>query len=116
MYLIDFDIRVSEDKNNLFLIRNNEVFDTKTGAEATGLLRRLVRIEEVKSMGFNYAFLDFDGQLNEWYELCLIDQTSNAESVTLCYYPEEDYYQLWETGQNFDSIDQVDKLIKAYKK
>jgi hypothetical protein len=114
-YLVDFDTRVSEDKSTLQLIRNDEVFEQKNGFEAISFLRRLVRIEELVSKGFEYRFLEFDGKLDEWYELVLVSPSVRFDGVTLVYYPEEDCFEIAENGIRFTEMAKAEQMIKSFR-
>lgn len=113
-YLVDFHTEVSADRNTLKLVRNNEVFEQKQGGEAIAFLHRLVRIEEITAMGFEYRSLEYDGNLNEWYEKTLVQPSNNFEGVTLMYWPEADYFEYAERQMTFTEMAKVEKMIKAF--
>ena len=113
-YDIGFDVTFSKEKEYLKIMRDGDITEF-FGDEAKELNKRFCMIENLLELGFEYKTLDFDQQIDEWYELCLAKQTGITESVTLVYYPEENEFVLTETGQRFTELKKVDQLIKFYK-
>lgn len=113
-YLVDFDTQLSADKQTLLLLRNNEVFEVKEGSEANRFFKLLHKIEELKSFGFAYCFLEYDGMLDEWYEKILVEPSEQFEGVTLMYYPESDSFEVPEQQMIFTEMIKAEKMIKAY--
>ena len=66
-YLVDFDSRLSEDKQCLTLTKNDAVIDRIIGPDANNSV--IVKINELQDMGFVYQSLEFDDRIDEWYEL-----------------------------------------------
>ena len=114
-YLIDFDTEISVDKKTLKLLRNNEVFEVKEGVEANRFFRLLHKIEELKSFGFAYCFLEYDGIIDEWYEKILVEPSERFEGVTLMYYPESDSFEVPEQQMKFTEMIKAESMIKAFK-
>lgn len=114
-YLVDFDTQLSSDKQTLLLLRNNEVFEVKEGSEANRFFKLLHKIEELKSFGFAYCFLEYDGIIDEWYQLNLVEPSERCEGVTLMYYPDRDLFEIDENGVQFTEMVKVESMIKAFK-
>lgn len=114
-YLVDFDTEISEDNQNIKLIRNGEVFMEETGVEANELRKKLVKIHDLEMMGFCFCFLDYDGQKDEWYQLNLVEPSERCEGVTLMYYPDRDLFEIDENGVQFTEMVKVESMIKAFK-
>lgn len=114
-YLVDFDIETSADRSVLKILRGGIVVKQMHGAESIDFLRRYLRIEEVKALGFEYRSLEYDGNLNEWYEKTLVQPSNNFEGVTLMYWPEADYFEYDERQMTFTDMAKVEKMIKAFK-
>lgn len=113
-YLIDFDTRLSENKQTLELLRNNQVFEKIEGEKANEIYKKLVKIDDLKLLGFSYCYLEFDGKLDEWYELRLVEQNALTEGVSLMYHPETDLFEVPENGFVFSKYEKVEKYIKAF--
>jgi hypothetical protein len=114
-YLIDFDSRLSEDKKTLELIREGNVIERIEGEIANDFYKKLVRIDELKTIGFSYCFLEFDGKLDEWYEKVLVEPSTFCEGVTILYHPETDNFEVPEQDMKFSEIEKAEAFIKAFK-
>lgn len=115
-YLVDFDTEFSEDKQTLRLIRNNEVFEVLECKEANDFYKLLVKIDDLKLIGFTYCFLNFDDKLDEWYEKVITPHTDEIEGETLMYFPELDLFEIPEKQIIFTEMSRAEKMIKDLRK
>ena len=114
-YLVDFDSRLSEDKQCLTLTKNDAVIDLIIGPDANKIYSVIVKINELQDMGFVYQSLEFDDRIDEWFELRLVESSACNESVTLIYHPETDMFELPEQEMKFESMAKVESMIKAFR-
>lgn len=114
-YCIDIDVRISKEKDHLELYKDGNLIETLTGLNAKKMNQVRCIIDDLISMGFVYCFLNFDGKVNEWYELHLREQTTEAESVTLVYNPEKNELKIDEQDYIISDLKILDEVIKIFK-
>lgn len=116
MYSTEFDVVISTNNQNIKIMRNDELITELEGPAANDLRKKLVKLQEVKDLGFVYKTLDFSGTLNRWYELVLVEPSNRAEGVTLMYYPDRDIFEYPERDMYFTDLYKVESFIKAFEK